>query len=233
MTYHSDDEGRTWTAGRILRAPFAWVFPYGRFLELSDGTVLLSGIAVLHQEQVPFYGASSIVYRSTDGGLSWGNPSVVFPGGSHTREFDFQPQPRHNEMDVVRLPGGRLLAVSRTEFSSMGPQGGVIGQLCRATSDDNGVSWSRPEIKLRCSGGQQKLVVLPDGGVAVVMRTHSWQRPGVYISYDEARSFSYALTGTHATNSAEMHGEDEFVVFTYPWGKLPAWAAVYRRSSAQ
>ncbi len=231
LTYYSDDEGHTWTAGQVLREPFAWVCPYGRFLELDDGTVLLTGIAVHHKDQVPFYGASSIVFRSVDGGQSWTDPSVVFAGGSHTREFDFQPQPRHNEVDVIQLASGRLLGISRSEFFSMGPEGGVISQLCRATSDDGGLTWSRPEIKLRCSGGQQKLVALPDGGVAVVVRTHSWQRPGVYLSYDEACSFDYALTGTHATTSAEMHGKDEFVVFTYPWGTLPAWAAAYRRLS--
>ena len=49
---------------------------------------------------------------------------------------------------------------------------------------------------------QQKGVVLPDGGIALTYRCHSWQQPGIAITYDEGRSFDYLLTGPYETADA-------------------------------
>ena len=63
-------------------------------------------------------------------------------------------------------------------------------------------------------GGQQKAVLLPDGDIAFTYRSHSWQNPGVVISYGEERSFEYSLARPYETVDAFAHGEDEFLVFT-------------------
>ena len=61
---------------------------------------------------------------------------------------------------------------------------------------------------------QQTAVVLPDGGIAFTYRAHSWQAPGVSISYDRGRSFAYQLAGPYDAINAFMTNDDEFVVFT-------------------
>ena len=69
---------------------------------------------------------------------------------------------------------------------------------------------------------------LPDGGIAFTFRTHSWQGPGVAISYDEGRSFDYILTGPFDTVNAFGKGKDEFVVFTFTNKRSDGSAGVYR-----
>ena len=60
-------------------------------------------------------------------------------------------------------------------------------------------------------------------------RTHSWQAPGVAITYDEGRSFDYLLTGPYETVNAFVTGKHEFVVFTAKSHRSDSSAGVYRR----
>jgi len=50
----------------------------------------------------------------------------------------------------------------------------------------------------------------------------------VVISYDEGRSFEYALAGPYETIDAFAHGEDEFLVFTSKSHRSDMSAGVYR-----
>ena len=75
---------------------------------------------------------------------------------------------------------------------------------------------------------QQTAVALPDGGIAFTYRSHSWQAPGVAISYDEGRSFAYQLAGPYETINAFMTKDDEFVVFTATSARSDGSAGVYR-----
>ena len=228
--YYSDDEGRTWQGGdQVVRKPLVWAVPYGRFLELPDGEVLLTGYGVEQAEAVDYYGSSAVLFRSQDAGRTWGEMSVIMPGGSHARSDEPQPNPRHNEVAVQPLPDGTLLAASRTEFFAQGPRGGILPYMCRSISTDGGQTWSHPEPKLGSTQGQGQLLALPGGGVAFISRTTSWQNAGVYISYDLGRTFRYALTSTYAVTSAFVRGTDELVVLSYKWGAgCTPYGAAYR-----
>ena len=70
--------------------------------------------------------------------------------------------------------------------------------------------------------------MLPDGGIVLTYRTHSWQASGVAISYNDERSFDYLLTGPYETINAFMHGEDEFLVFTGKSHRSDMSTGVYR-----
>ena len=64
------------------------------------------------------------------------------------------------------------------------------------------------------SGGQQHVLVLSDGALAVVTRSSSWQQAGVYISYDWGKSWSYTIGGPYSTQGAVRVGKDRLLVFT-------------------
>ena len=138
---------------------------------------------------------------------------------------DYQSEPRYSEMDIVTLPDGEWVAFSRNEYMVMGPRG--WGATAIATSTDGGRSWLRTGSSL-VGVSQQTAVVLPDGGIAFTYRTHSWQAPGVSISYDGGRSFAYQLAGPYNTISAFMTNDDEFVVFSAVSTRSDGSAGVYR-----
>ena len=75
---------------------------------------------------------------------------------------------------------------------------------------------------------QQRGIALPDGGIAFCYRSHSWQAPGVAISYDEGRSFDYMLAGPYETVHAAITAEDEFMFFSIPSHRSDSKAGVYR-----
>ena len=79
-------------------------------------------------------------------------------------------------------------------------------------STDQGRTWTRPHEGF-ISGAQQMLVVLPDSGLLISNRSHSWQQPGLYVTYDAGRSWNYAIAGPYSTYSAFLIGEDRIVVF--------------------
>jgi hypothetical protein len=107
----------------------------------------------------------------------------------------------------------------------MGPRGWGATEI--AISQDAGRSWRKTGAAL-VGVSQQTGIVLPDGGLAFTYRSHSWQQPGVAISYDQGRSFSYLLGGPYETINAFVTGADEFVVFTAVSRRSDASAGVYR-----
>ena len=93
----SADNGYTWSdAEPMAGVPADMCSPFGKMIELPDGTILC-----------PIYGLDdsgqrddhSWVYRSGDGGETWGDPTLV--------GVPF------NETALLRLPSGKLLAALR------------------------------------------------------------------------------------------------------------------------
>jgi len=223
--WHSDDQGKTWTDSKPFKGPFKWVSPsVSHFIESDDGSIALPVFGCVTDEEMGSYSSSNGVVRSHDGGKTWGDFSFVFrtqPPGPD----DYQPEPRYSEMDIAQLPNGHGVAFSRNERITMGPAG--WGSTKIALSTDLGRTWRRTGGSLQ-GVSQQKGVVLPDGGVALAWRAHSWQGSGVAITYDEGRSFDYLLTGPYETVNAFMHGTDEFVVYTSKSHRSDSSAGVYR-----
>jgi hypothetical protein len=143
----SSDRGRTWT--KPVRDPaihqFYWgkghVSPYGKIVQLPDGTVLMA----VYFEFFDSRGNESYVFRSGDGGRTWGQPTLL---GEH-----------FNETGLVRLRDGRLLAAMRSE------KGGHIAVI---ESADQGRTWSKPSQVTADNEHPADLIQLRSGRVVMV-----------------------------------------------------------------
>ncbi len=143
----SKDNGRTWSKpvrdGTIhgFYAGKGLVSPYGKIIQLPDGTVLMAVYFEFFDERHN----QSYVYRSKDGGRSWGQPTLL---GEH-----------YNETGLVRLRDGRLLAAMRSE------KGGNIAII---ESPDLGKTWSAPRQITADRQHPADLIQLRDGRVLMV-----------------------------------------------------------------
>ena len=115
-------------------------------VQLSDDSLL-----------VPAYGrigratcTSSILYRSSDGGASWRELSIMARGKSQARGYC--------EPVVLELAPGHLLGLHR-----VGDPKGVPGLFWRNESFDSGQTWTRPQRTSIRSGACPRLLKLRDG----------------------------------------------------------------------
>lgn len=143
----SKDNGRTWS--KPFRDPAIHKFydgqghvsPYGKIIQLDDGTVLMA----VYFEFFDARGNESYVFRSKDGGRSWGGPVLL---GKH-----------FNETGIVRLRDGRLLAAMRSEKGA---------SLSIIESSDQGRTWSAPRQITNDHEHPADLIQLADGRVLMV-----------------------------------------------------------------
>ncbi len=112
-TVESIDQGRTWSAPRLVSAEYYCSSPVR---VLPDGRLMLG---LYRQEGEKAWGA---VTTSVDDGKTWG-PVVDIPNGGWKLDA---------ETDVVPLEDGRILAVEREPATSM----------CSSISADGGRTWS-------------------------------------------------------------------------------------------
>jgi len=119
----SKDKGQTWTKPERSEGIHSFyagrgqVSPYGKIIQLADGTVVMAVYFEFQGDR----GNESYIFRSRDGGRTWGEPSLL---GRH-----------FNETGLVSLGGGSLLAAMRSEKG---------GHLSVTRSDDKGVTWGEP-----------------------------------------------------------------------------------------
>jgi Neuraminidase (sialidase) len=119
----SRDKGKTWSKPERSEAIHSFyaghgsVSPYGKISRLADGTVIMAVYFGFSDDR----GHESYIFRSKDGGRTWGDPSLL---GKH-----------YNETAVVDLGGGRLLAAMRSEKG---------GHIAVTRSEDRGYAWSEP-----------------------------------------------------------------------------------------
>ena len=140
----SEDQGKTWSKPEKLQVtPFDWLYPFGRPVELSDGTVLLAGYGAYldkaAKKKSDSRGATAFVVRSNDGGKTWGEYTEVAQG--------------FNEICLARLPSGKLAATLR----------GDAGGTYLSFSKDDGRTWSKPSQQTGKAEHPADLLVLADG----------------------------------------------------------------------
>lgn len=144
---YSKDNGRTWSkpvrdAGiHKFYAGKGAVSPYGKIIQLPDGTVLMA----VYFEFFDDRGNQSYLFRSGDGGKTWGEPVLL---GAH-----------YNETGIARLRDGRLLAAMRSEKG---------GHIAITESADQGRTWSSPTRVTGDNEHPADLIQLRDGRVLMV-----------------------------------------------------------------
>jgi hypothetical protein len=142
----SRDKGTTWSkpvrseAIHKFYAGQGAVSPYGKIIQLRDGQIVMPVYFEFHDQR----GNESYIFRSRDGGRTWGEPSLL---GKH-----------FNETSVVELPDGRLLAAMRSEKS---------GHVAMVHSSDGGRTWSEPRVATRDSEHPADLIVTRAGEVVL------------------------------------------------------------------
>ncbi len=137
----SADQGKTWSAEWPYRSEsLALPSPYGRIITAPDGSLLM-GLYGTPRHKREGIRDSSLLLRSTDGGCTWGDESLVADG--------------YNETSYALLPSGRLLAAARSES----------GHVATLFSDDLGWNWSTPVPVTRDGEHPADLTVLASGAV--------------------------------------------------------------------
>jgi len=142
----SHDRGTTWSRPQRSEAIHKFyagegaVSPYGKIIQLRDGTVVMPVYFEFHDQR----GNESYIFRSRDRGRSWGEPSLL---GKH-----------YNETSVVELADGRLLAAMRSEKG---------GHIATVHSSDSGRTWTDPRVVTRDSEHPADLIVTRAGEVVL------------------------------------------------------------------
>ncbi|MBI3922771.1 MAG: exo-alpha-sialidase [Armatimonadetes bacterium] len=144
----SRDHGRSWDEPTLVspHSPEGGGSPYGKIVQVADGTALLSlyssddlrALPILHDGIERAW-----VARSTDGGRTWGDASLIAEG--------------FNEVGLAVVGGRHLLAALRR---SPGPE---YDSLWIATSDDGGRNWAAPRQITQQGEHPGDLVLLRDG----------------------------------------------------------------------
>ncbi|MCC7493760.1 MAG: exo-alpha-sialidase [Fimbriimonadaceae bacterium] len=185
----STDGGRTWSAPQPLATEwFDELSPYGRIIELADGTALLPAYSWPRGDGQPAVGNLSrapggrpaVLLRSRDQGRTWGDPSIVADG--------------FNEFSVAALPDGRVLAALRD----------WQGAVSTMESADGGRTWSQPRLVTQ-PGVHPADVVALDAQTVLLVCGLRLQPKGVvaWLSTDAGRTFapeSRALLAWDALN---------------------------------
>lgn len=166
FTATSSTQGKSWTEPLVYRSELlALASPYGRIISLADGMLLMCLYGTPRQATGGVRDIT-ILCRSSDGGHTWGNESLVANG--------------YNETSFLALPDGKLLAASRSES----------GHIAILESLDNGHTWSTPRQVTRDGEHPADLTLLQSGRVLLTFGRRI--RPfgaGALLSADNGKTF--------------------------------------------
>ena len=178
---------------------------------MDDHTLAMTVYGCLSEEDTSGRMDCCGIFRSTDGGESWGDFSLV----AYDEEFH---EIAYNEMDIQPMPDGAWVALIRTEWRSH--HGGESSSSSVCFSRDLGYTWTQPEFSF--IGAVPTLALLPDGGLVCATSFHT-----LHLSYDRGYSWSRELPA-HTTQypGVELWGIDHMFVYDL-WQNRGA--SIYRR----
>lgn len=210
------DGGRTWSGGD-LKAPSDFAQPpcttfdsggYAHFDQSvafgSAGNVYTAFSSHRRPQQRPESrivqgeGDSVLVFRSTDGGTTWGTGVVAVPGSAESQPFYIRPQIAVEP----RAEGDRVYVSAWGVNVTSGGAGGGGGdrRLVTARSDDGGRTWAAP---VDAQGPDEKVrepaqpAIGPNGVVYVAWRNRDPEPPPNAIAV--ARSTDQGVTWSRST----------------------------------
>ncbi len=176
----SEDGGRTWSVPDLVNvAPYTFASPHRRIVELPSGTLLM--VSSSAYAQIPMWGDifragaqrgfQSVVFRSHDGGRTWGEPSRISDG---------------DETCLLRLPSGKILAAVRG-----GPVEGSFRRVRMHESLDDGRTWRDLGPVTESSELPGSLLLLRDGRILLSYGDRRAPLFGVQavVSRDEGRTW--------------------------------------------
>ena len=170
---YSDDQGKTWEQAQVEEGPLqVGQFPMsGSLLEAQDGTLAVPVYGYRNARDISVSLYTSTLVRSSDGGRTWGDWSVI----AYDR---YKRYTAYSETSIRAMSEDFWVAFIRSENRSYVPF--MTALVSRAVSNDRGFTWSAP--KPSGAAGMLGSVRLGDGGLAVAgQNTCGW---GVTISYD-------------------------------------------------
>ena len=126
----SDDHGRNWRGWDERDIGMDQISPYGKIIELEDGSLLCPGWTRRLAGSEPR--ESSGLIRSQDRGESWGEWTVI------------STERKPSETDLTLLPDGRIIALVRT-YGYEQIHGPILHWTDYSCSDDGGRTWTPPK----------------------------------------------------------------------------------------
>lgn len=215
ITAVSSDGAHSWDL-KPIETEWDEVYPYGKVLELSDGTLL----APIWGTRVRGERRRSALLASGDAGASWKCGATIA-----CDRFGMIPSAGFMETSVVALPRGRLLAViSQSELVGYSER-----ILFTCASDDEGRTWSHYE-PLEIVGGLPALAWGPSGKLLLAYRMEPGEetdrkRRGIAVreSEDEGESWSPELFLKNPKGSLEDEPDAAYpALMNLPDGKILA-----------
>ena len=198
VAFWSDDQGKTWTQAQYDQSPLLWTFGTHPF-EDTDGTLIMPSFGCFTHEQTASRIDSSGLFRSTDGGKTWGDFSLIASDAEGMKIA-------YNETAIQPMPDGTWVAVMRTEWRNH--HAGEAASSSVSFSTDRGRTWSKPQFAF--IGAVPQTTLLADGALLVATSFSKWR-----LSYDGGHTWSREVPArtngypwlTHVTPNLLMFSE--------------------------
>ena len=174
----SADGGVTWTAGNpIEQKHLPWCSPNGRPFEIAD-ELIMPVFGAPNADDLAKTRHSCGLLRSSDGGKTWTDWSLIASGSSGDFSFEYPA--------VLPLGGGKIVAVltaRRLTHGMCAPQ-----VLMRSCSRDGGRTWTKPEQL--CIGAWPTLAAVGNGTVVCAYADWCpWGEMRLLVSADGMETF--------------------------------------------
>ncbi len=248
----SFDGGATWSPAAPIAppTPFGAELPFARTCHMYQTVAFGSGLNVYAASAAPRTAAgvdqraSALVYRSTDGGLTWQPGVVAMSGGTGGAGGGPNYTRPTVAVDPGAGPGGadRVVLTSRetTGFANSGPPCPVAAcpSLRSTVSNDGGQTFS-PVVQVNAAGTSVQRdasqPVIGRGGVSVAWRTIGYgpspSTPGAFVEVPQGSVQVARSTDAGATWSAPVTITDQTASGTFAATAFPRLAADKRNDN--